>query len=67
MKPPADLLDGEEEFEVEAIISHQKQGCGLQFLIKWKEYLTSDNLWEPQKNLKHASDILLDYKTSRHL
>jgi hypothetical protein len=67
MKPPADLLDKEEEYEMEAIIAHKKQSHGLQFLIKWKGYLIFNNSWEPQKNLKHASDILLDYKTSRHL
>jgi hypothetical protein len=44
MKPPVDLFNGEEEFEVEAIVAYRRQGCGLQFLIKWKGYLTSDNL-----------------------
>jgi hypothetical protein len=64
---PAELLDGEKEFEVEAIQAHRKQGHGLQFLIKWKGYLTSDNLWEPQKNLKYAQHLLTTYKTEHQL
>src|SRR6516164_945641 len=66
-KPPAELLDGEEEYEVEAIVAHKKQGRGLVFLIKWKGYPTSDNSWEPQKNLKHAQDILSTYKENHQL
>jgi hypothetical protein len=66
-KPPADLLDGEEEYEVEAIVAHKRQGRGLVYLIKWKGYPTSDNSWEPQKNLKHAQDILSTYKENHQL
>jgi hypothetical protein len=65
-KPPVELLDGEEEFEMEAIIAHRKQGCRLHFLIRWKGYPTSNNLWEPQNNLKHAQKILVDYKMKYH-
>jgi hypothetical protein len=31
---PPDLLEGEEEYEVETMISHQMKGYGLQYLIK---------------------------------
>jgi hypothetical protein len=67
MKPPVELLDREEEFEVEAIIAHRRKGRRLQFLIKWKGYPTSDNSWEPQKNLKHTQDILSIYKKNQQL
>ena len=36
MKPPPDLIEGEEEYEVEAIMNHKKWGRGYQYLIKWK-------------------------------
>jgi hypothetical protein len=62
-----ELLNGEEEFEVEAIVAHWKKGWGLQFLIKWQGYPTSDNSWEPQKNLKHATEILSSYKVNHQL
>ena len=34
MKPPPDLIEGEEEYEIEAIMSHKKWGQGYQYLIK---------------------------------
>ena len=44
-RPPPDLLEGEEEYEVEHIINHRSSGRSrmLQYLIKWKGYLDVDN------------------------
>ena len=49
MKPPPDIVDGEEEYEVEAIRDHCFHGRGrkLQYLVKWKGYPEADNTWEP--------------------
>jgi Chromo (CHRromatin Organisation MOdifier) domain len=49
-RPPPDLIGGEEEYEVEAIINHRFKGRNrqLQYLIKWKGYPHSDNTWEPK-------------------
>src|SRR6266403_142499 len=46
--PPPDLIEGEEEFEVERIVTHRTFGQSkcLQYLIKWKGYPESDNSWE---------------------
>ena len=45
-RPPPDLVDGEEEYEVEKIIDSKHKGRGrkLHYLIKWKGYPTSDTL-----------------------
>ena len=47
-RPPPDLIDGEEEYEVEQICAHRRWGHSktLQYLIKWKGYPESDNTWE---------------------
>jgi chromodomain-containing protein len=44
-RPPPNLLEGEEEYEVEHIVNHQCSGRArtLQYLIKWKGYLEADN------------------------
>jgi hypothetical protein len=67
-RPPPDLIDGEEEFEVERITSHQHHGRSrtLQYLIKWKGYPESDNTWEPASQI-HAPDILKAYHRKRPL
>ena len=61
-KPPLDLIDNEEEFEIETIVSHQRKGNQWQFLIKWKGYPTSDNSWEYENNLEHSEETLNTYK-----
>src|SRR5712671_5228762 len=67
-RPPPDLMQGNEEFEVETIINHQFFGrCkALQYLIKWKGYPTSDNTWEPIDNV-HAPEIVKQYHQRRPL
>ena len=49
LRPPPELIDGEEEFKVENVLGHRYFGKkqGLQYLIKWKGYPTADNTWEP--------------------
>ena len=44
LQPPPDLIEGEEEYEVEAIIAHKKQEKGHQYLVKWTGYPSSKNL-----------------------
>ena len=49
LRPPPELVDGEEEFEVENVLGHRYFGKrrNLQYLIKWKGYPTANNTWEP--------------------
>src|SRR6266851_6525764 len=52
--PPPELVGGGEQYEVEAIRSHQHHGKGrqLQYLVKWLRYPESDNMWEPAGHLQ---------------
>src|SRR5712675_780009 len=61
-RPPPDLIEGEEEYEVETIVNHRHYGRWrqLQYLIKWKGYPSSDNMWEPEENV-HAEDLVREY------
>src|SRR6267142_5123169 len=61
-QPPPDLIDGEPEYEVELIRSHQHYGWSrtLQYLIKWKGYPESDNTWEDTDQI-HAPDLIKLY------
>jgi len=64
--PPPDLIEGEEEFEVEAVINHRLHGRRhqLQYLVKWVGYPHSDNMWEPTVNV-HAPDLIRDYQRQK--
>ena len=66
-KSPPDLIGTEEEYEVEQIVSHQGTlGC-RKYLTTWKGYPSSENTWEPESNLCHASEILSTYKWTHQL
>jgi len=64
-EPPPDLINREEEYEVDSIKDHRKRGRSYQYLVVWKGY--SDETWEPEINLKNASEILQSYKRRKRL
>ena len=61
-RPPPDLINEEEEYKVERVVNHRYCGRSrqLQYLIKWKGYLESDNTWESNDQV-HAPDLLKAY------
>src|SRR5258705_2471254 len=61
-RPPPDLINGFEEYEVELIRAHKGNGTRRQYLIKWRNYNSSNNTWEPEANLNNAEEILREYK-----
>jgi hypothetical protein len=52
-KPPPDLIDGEEEYEVEQIMASRRFGRGhkLQYLVKWKGYPDAENQWVAKEDI----------------
>jgi transposase InsO family protein len=46
LPPPTTLVDGEEEYEVEAILDSQMRYNRLEYLLKFKGYDESHNQWE---------------------
>jgi Chromo (CHRromatin Organisation MOdifier) domain len=67
-RPPPDLINGEAEYEVEAIRSHCYFGKNkkLQYLLKWKGYPEADNTWESKHQLK-APDLLKQYNRCHNI
>ena len=63
MRPPPDLIDGEEEYEVEEVIQSWKfrRGHKVQYLVKCKGYPDSDNQWIDWDDL-HADEAIADFK-----
>ena len=57
-----DLIEGSEEWEVEAILGHkQNKRKHWRFYIKWKGFPQTDATWEPLENLTHCRHILDSY------
>ena len=65
LKPPPDLIEGKEEYEIEKILCHCGPPSHRSFLIRWKGFSTEDDSWEPKHNLKHSKSALWEYK-KRH-
>ena len=65
-QPPPDLIEGEEEYEVEEIVSDRRHGRSrsLQYLIKWKGYPQSENSWVNAKDV-HAPQLVKEYHDSQ--
>jgi hypothetical protein len=62
-RPPPDLIDGEEEYEVESVLKSRRYGRGrkVQYLVKWKGYTDSDNEWVNWDDM-HADEALAEFK-----
>ena len=67
--PLPELVDGEIEFEVENILQHKSVGRKkeLRYLVQWRGYSRAESTWEPEENLRNASEVLEAYKSTHHL
>ena len=64
-RPTPELIKGEEVYEVENILKHQKRGHRHQYYVKWKRYPISEASWEPEEVFSNDGDLLTQYK-ERH-
>ncbi len=62
-RPPPDLVENQEEYEVEKILDswHFGRRHKLQYLIKWKGYPDSDNEWVDKKNI-HTDKAIREFE-----
>lgn len=54
--PTPETIDGEEEYEVEAILECKCEKEKWWYFVKWKDYGPESNQWEPRENLENASE-----------
>ncbi|VDC02739.1 unnamed protein product [Peniophora sp. CBMAI 1063] len=70
-EPPPEMIDGEERYEVEAVINSKIIGRGthrsMMYLVKWKRYSDCHNSWEPVANLMQDADEAIDDYHKAHL
>ena len=66
-RPPPEIIDGTEEYEVEAILDHHKHRNRQEYLVLWKGYPREDATWEPASQLHNSSALLKEYKQQHRL
>lgn len=65
--PPAPIDNGDteeeeiEDYEVEDIVDHKIERKRVLFLVRWKNYGSSDDTWEPESSLS-CPDIIAKYR-----
>ena len=60
-RPPPDIIDGTEEYEVHKILDSRIQHKRLEYLVDWVGYSPDERTWEPIANIAHAAEALEDY------
>ena len=59
--------DGQEVYNIETILKHQKRGQGYQYYVKWEGYPITEASWEPEESFSDDSDLLDQYKHHHQL
>ena len=64
--PPAMLLHGQEECEIDKILSHRsrphkRQPTHREYLVSWKGMGPEDREWLSEHKLKNAADLVQEY------
>lgn len=61
LRPPPDIINDEEEYEVEQILESRFIRKRIQYLVKWKGYPDSNNLWLPKSLLRNAKELITQF------
>jgi hypothetical protein len=59
--PPPVTVQGEVEYEVEAIRDSRIHRGQLQYLVRWKGFSPADDTWEPERNVANAPEKLAEF------
>jgi hypothetical protein len=61
-RPPADIVEGEPEWEVDRILKHRRGRGGTEYHVLWRGYGIDEASWQTEEDLEHAQEALEDYR-----
>ena len=62
--PPVKVAS-EKEYIVEEILDRQEKKEKMKYLVKWKEYIVEENIWEGLENLKNVMKKVEEFEKRR--
>ena len=63
--PLAELVEDEEQYEVEEVLSKTKRKGEIQYLVKWKGWPTEYNQWVAEADMGNADILVREYEQSK--
>ena len=60
------LIKQEDWYKVESILKHKNINKQKYYLVKWKNYSESENIWELEQNLDKCSEIIKKYSWKKY-
>ena len=60
------LMEQESQYKVEKILKHKNINKKKYYLVKWKDYLNSENIWKSEENLNRCSETIEKYLQKEH-
>jgi hypothetical protein len=67
LPPPPNIINDKEEYKIEEIRGHRKQGRGTQYLAHWKGYNDVEDSWLPHSALENSKEMLTKYRKDNNL
>ena len=64
-RPPALLIDNQEEYEVESILDKRIRNRRTEYLIKWLGYPIHEASWEPSIHLKNSQEFIQEFESKQ--
>jgi len=59
------FVEPDKEYKVKDILEKQMISEKTHYLVKWREYNTSENMWKPRENLKNCARALWHLEKER--
>ena len=56
-KPGPVIIDGEDEWEVESILTKRGIGRGVRYLVRWRGYPPSEDTWEAHNTVEETEAL----------
>jgi len=61
-QPAPVIIEGEEEWEVERILSKRKVRGKDKYLVRWKGFMAESDTWEGRENLENAKKAIEEFE-----